>query len=84
MKEGFFVVIGPRLVPGVYADLSCPCLVSQKIVTFTPDPGFVPENASEFFTDATHNKWLGMVPRKSSLSTVPDSFPYISPPMYGF
>lgn len=35
---------------------------SQKIVTFTPDPGFMPENASEFFTDATKNKWIDLVP----------------------
>lgn len=38
---------------------------SQKITTFSPDPGFVPENTSEFFTDETRQKWLGLVPSKS-------------------
>ncbi|KAH9898989.1 hypothetical protein F4778DRAFT_741851 [Xylariomycetidae sp. FL2044] len=36
---------------------------SQKITTFSPDPGFVPENTSEFFDDATRQKWLDLVPR---------------------
>lgn len=39
-------------------------IVAQQIVTFKPDPGFVPENASEFFTDEVHQKWLDLVPRK--------------------
>lgn len=38
---------------------------SQKITTFSPDPGFVPENTSEFFSDETRQKWLGLVPSKS-------------------
>ncbi|KAH8193669.1 hypothetical protein TruAng_012166 [Truncatella angustata] len=35
---------------------------SQKIVTFQPDPMFLPENGSEFFTDEVRQKWLGIVP----------------------
>ncbi|KAI5867933.1 hypothetical protein GGS23DRAFT_2514 [Durotheca rogersii] len=36
---------------------------SQKITTFSPDPGFVPENTSEFFTEETRRKWLDLVPK---------------------
>ncbi|KAI1477886.1 hypothetical protein F4774DRAFT_388028 [Daldinia eschscholtzii] len=35
----------------------------QKITTFSPDPGFVPENTSEFFSDETRKKWLSLVPK---------------------
>ena len=34
----------------------------QQVIKFEPDPGFVPENTSEFFTKKTLNKWLGLVP----------------------
>ena len=34
----------------------------QQVVQFEPDPGFVPENTSEFITKKTLNKWLGLVP----------------------
>jgi hypothetical protein len=40
---------------------------SQQIKKFSPDPAFVPENGSEFFTDAVHQKWLSIVPSASSL-----------------
>ncbi|KAI1878146.1 uncharacterized protein JN550_000328 [Neoarthrinium moseri] len=36
---------------------------SQKIVTFSPDPMFVPENTSEFWSDEVRQKWLGLVPK---------------------
>ncbi|KAH7078047.1 hypothetical protein BKA63DRAFT_564594 [Paraphoma chrysanthemicola] len=35
---------------------------SQQIVTFKPDPVFAPENASEFWTNATQRAWLDIVP----------------------
>lgn len=37
---------------------------SQKITTFSPDPAFVPENTSEFFSKETKQKWLDLVPSK--------------------
>ncbi|KAI1408817.1 hypothetical protein F5Y13DRAFT_194066 [Hypoxylon sp. FL1857] len=36
---------------------------SQKVTTFSPDPAFVPENTSEFFSDETRQKWLSLVPK---------------------
>ncbi|KAK3352258.1 hypothetical protein B0T25DRAFT_477578 [Lasiosphaeria hispida] len=36
---------------------------SQQIKTFVPDPGFVPENGSEFFTKEVREKWLSIVPK---------------------
>ncbi|KAI1378172.1 hypothetical protein F4677DRAFT_385256 [Hypoxylon crocopeplum] len=36
---------------------------SQKITTFSPDPAFVPENTSEFFSDETRQRWLDLVPK---------------------
>lgn len=39
------------------------CTVSQQITTFQPDPLFVPDNSSDFFTEAVRKKWLGIVPR---------------------
>ncbi|KAI1777962.1 hypothetical protein F4818DRAFT_408567 [Hypoxylon cercidicola] len=36
---------------------------SQKITKFAPDPSFVPENTSEFFSDETRQKWLDLVPK---------------------
>lgn len=38
--------------------------VSQQIKSFSPDPTFVPENGSEFFTDAVKSRWLSIVPSK--------------------
>lgn len=38
--------------------------VAQQIVTFSPDYGFVPENASEFFAAEVQQKWLDLVPRR--------------------
>ncbi|KAH6855885.1 hypothetical protein B0I37DRAFT_411849 [Chaetomium sp. MPI-CAGE-AT-0009] len=37
--------------------------MSQQITSFAPDPMFVPENGSEFFTDAVQSRWLSIVPR---------------------
>ncbi|KAJ9137311.1 hypothetical protein NKR23_g9270 [Pleurostoma richardsiae] len=36
---------------------------SQQITTFKPDPMFVPENTSEFFTNTVRQKWLSLVPK---------------------
>ncbi|OAL00796.1 hypothetical protein IQ06DRAFT_275715 [Phaeosphaeriaceae sp. SRC1lsM3a] len=35
---------------------------SQQITTFAPDPAFAPENASEFWSAETQQKWLDIVP----------------------
>ncbi|KAK3390161.1 hypothetical protein B0H63DRAFT_519395 [Podospora didyma] len=37
--------------------------ISQQIKTFAPDPMYIPENGSEFFTEAVRQKWLGIVPK---------------------
>ncbi|KAF5637177.1 hypothetical protein F52700_4914 [Fusarium sp. NRRL 52700] len=37
----------------------------NRITTFTPDPEFFPDDPKKFFTNATRNKWLGLVPGKS-------------------
>ncbi|KAK4233880.1 hypothetical protein C8A03DRAFT_47664 [Achaetomium macrosporum] len=37
--------------------------ISQQIKTFVPDPTFVPENGSQFFTDAVRARWLSIVPK---------------------
>ncbi|KAK3986360.1 hypothetical protein QBC44DRAFT_297198 [Cladorrhinum sp. PSN332] len=37
--------------------------VSQQITMFKPDPMFVPENGSEFFSEEVRKKWLSIVPR---------------------
>ncbi|KAI4596609.1 hypothetical protein KJ359_005365 [Pestalotiopsis sp. 9143b] len=49
---------------------------SQKIVTFKPDPLFVPENGSEFFTDEVRQKWLGIVPKGLGYLDVKDPDKY--------
>ncbi|KAI0017574.1 hypothetical protein F4780DRAFT_755101 [Xylariomycetidae sp. FL0641] len=36
---------------------------AQQITTFSPDPSFVPENGSEFFSKEVREKWLGLVPK---------------------
>ncbi|VBB73883.1 Putative protein of unknown function [Podospora comata] len=43
---------------------------SQQITTFQPDPLFVPDNSSDFFTEAVRKKWLGIVPRGLGYVTV--------------
>jgi hypothetical protein len=40
--------------------------VSQQIKSFAPDPMFVPENVSEFFTEAVQARWLSIVPSTAS------------------
>jgi hypothetical protein len=37
---------------------------SQQITTFKPDLSFAPENASEFWSAETQQKWLDIVPGK--------------------
>ncbi|KAH8900111.1 hypothetical protein GQ53DRAFT_776820 [Thozetella sp. PMI_491] len=37
--------------------------MSQQIKTFSPDPSFLPENMSDFFSDAVNHKWLSIVPK---------------------
>ncbi|KAI0541797.1 hypothetical protein GGR58DRAFT_387136 [Xylaria digitata] len=36
---------------------------SQQVRKFSPDPGFIPENTSHFFSDETRQKWLDIVPK---------------------
>ncbi|TGJ88393.1 hypothetical protein E0Z10_g299 [Xylaria hypoxylon] len=36
---------------------------SQQIRKFSPDPGFVPENTSDFFSNKTRHKWLDIIPK---------------------
>lgn len=43
--------------------------VAQQIKSFVPDMAFAPDNTSEFFSDAVREKWLSIVPSKSSLLT---------------
>ncbi|KAK5627583.1 hypothetical protein RRF57_003298 [Xylaria bambusicola] len=40
---------------------------SQQIRKFSPDPGFVPENTSQFFSEETRKKWLDIVPMSEGL-----------------
>lgn len=40
--------------------------VAQQIRTFTPEPIFMPDNTSEFFSPQVRQKWLDIVPRGSS------------------
>ncbi|KAL2018655.1 hypothetical protein VTK56DRAFT_490 [Thermocarpiscus australiensis] len=40
-----------------------PRVFSQQIVRFAPDPTFVPENMSDFFTEAVQPKWWSMAPK---------------------
>ncbi|KAF2019696.1 hypothetical protein BU24DRAFT_419321 [Aaosphaeria arxii CBS 175.79] len=44
---------------------------SQQIKTFKPDPIFVPENASEFWSSETQQAWLDIVPSTSIHSPTP-------------
>ncbi|GAB1312805.1 Oxidase ustYa [Madurella fahalii] len=37
--------------------------IPQQIKTFVPDPMFIPEQGSEFFTEAVRSSWLSIVPR---------------------
>lgn len=50
---------------------------SQKVTTFSPDPGFVPENTSEFFSEATKQKWLSLVPSKLTYQRQPSSWGHV-------
>ncbi|KAF2971374.1 hypothetical protein GQX73_g2238 [Xylaria multiplex] len=36
---------------------------SQQVRKFSPDPGFIPENTSYFFSNETRQKWLDIVPK---------------------
>jgi len=47
---------------------------SQHIVTFTPDPIYAPENASEFFSPETKQAWLDMVPGKHNIHSLSFGF----------
>ncbi|KAK5661228.1 hypothetical protein OQA88_11121 [Cercophora sp. LCS_1] len=46
---------------------------SQQIKSFAPDPGFIPDNVSEFFSIEVQKKWLGIVP---SYVTINDTTQY--------
>lgn len=42
-------------------------LVAQQIRSFSPDPGYAPEDPKEFFANETRQKWLDLVPSKHLL-----------------
>ncbi|KAI8948280.1 hypothetical protein F4801DRAFT_557793 [Xylaria longipes] len=44
---------------------------SQQIRKFSPDPGFAPENTSEFFSGQTRKNWLGITPKGLGYLEVP-------------
>jgi hypothetical protein len=45
--------------------------VSQQITKFEPDPGFVPHNMSEMFTEGVRERWLSIVPSMKPPSLIP-------------
>ncbi|KAI0512719.1 hypothetical protein F5B22DRAFT_290807 [Xylaria bambusicola] len=49
---------------------------SQQIRKFSPDPGFVPENTSQFFSEATKKKWLDILPKGLGYLEVKDPGKY--------
>ncbi|KAH8886291.1 hypothetical protein GQ53DRAFT_596286, partial [Thozetella sp. PMI_491] len=59
--------------------------MSQEIKVFSPDPGFVPENATDFFTDAVKKKWLGIVPKGLGFVKVeqPEMYRHLPTPIEG-
>ncbi|KAI0443431.1 hypothetical protein F4803DRAFT_316644 [Xylaria telfairii] len=44
---------------------------SQQIRKFSPDPGFVPENTSEFFSEETRKNWLSITPKGLGYLEIP-------------
>ncbi|KAH8666841.1 hypothetical protein BX600DRAFT_436220 [Xylariales sp. PMI_506] len=40
----------------------CLPIVSQRIITFQPDPGYAPEEASDFFSSQVRQNWLDLLP----------------------
>ncbi|GAP88842.1 hypothetical protein SAMD00023353_1700980 [Rosellinia necatrix] len=53
---------------------------SQQIRKFSPDPGFVPENTSEFFSEETKQRWLDILPKGLGYLEVKDPEKYNSLP----
>ncbi|KAI1359731.1 hypothetical protein F5Y08DRAFT_69549 [Xylaria arbuscula] len=49
---------------------------SQQIREFSPDPGFVPQNTSEFFSEETRKKWLDILPKGLGYLEVKDPEKY--------
>ncbi|KAI0476657.1 hypothetical protein F4859DRAFT_57130 [Xylaria cf. heliscus] len=49
---------------------------SQQIRQFSPDPGFAPENTSEFFSEETRKNWLGITPKGLGYLEVNDPAKY--------
>ncbi|KAK0714540.1 hypothetical protein B0H67DRAFT_644390 [Lasiosphaeris hirsuta] len=49
---------------------------SQQVTSFVPDPGFVPENGSEFFTREVREKWLSIVPKGLGYVQINDTSGY--------
>ncbi|KXX74465.1 hypothetical protein MMYC01_204469 [Madurella mycetomatis] len=50
--------------------------ISQQIKTFVPDPMFIPENGSEFFTESVRSRWLSIVPRGLGYVQINDTTGY--------
>ncbi|KAH8170642.1 hypothetical protein LIA77_09423 [Sarocladium implicatum] len=51
-----------RMDVGSDLSLSAPKF-AQQIKSFSPDPGFAPEDPAEFFKNETRQKWLDLVPK---------------------
>ncbi|KAI0196470.1 hypothetical protein F4808DRAFT_305736 [Astrocystis sublimbata] len=49
---------------------------SQRLTRFSPDPRFVPDNTSEFFSEKTKKSWLGIVPKGLGYLEVEDPEQY--------
>ncbi|KAH6634672.1 hypothetical protein B0J18DRAFT_453373 [Chaetomium sp. MPI-SDFR-AT-0129] len=50
--------------------------ISGHITTFVPNPEFVPENGSAFFTDEVQEKWLSIVPKGLGYVQINDTSRY--------
>ncbi|KAK4140240.1 uncharacterized protein C8A04DRAFT_15127 [Dichotomopilus funicola] len=50
--------------------------ISGHITTFVPNPAFVPENGSAFFTDEVQDKWLSIVPKGLGYVQINDTSRY--------
>ncbi|KAK4099210.1 hypothetical protein N658DRAFT_498572 [Parathielavia hyrcaniae] len=50
--------------------------ISQQIKSFAPDPLFIPQNGSDFFSDAVQSRWLSIVPRGLGYVQINHTEPY--------
>lgn len=58
----------------------------QKVLSFAPDPRFMPEDPSEFFTDEVKEEWLSIAPKGLGYLNIPDSeeFDNMPTPLVGY